>query len=75
MDRLCYCIELAGGRWRVRTVAPWPSALAREFSSCEEAVGVATIAARIEWERGQRPTCVCIRGGPTEEPRVALEFG
>ena len=61
MDRLCFEITHLDGRWEVRTRAPWPDALAQQFSSRDEAVGVASIAARVEWEHSRRPTCVCVR--------------
>lgn len=61
MDRLCFDIVLLGGRWQVQTLAPWPDALAQQFDSRDEALAVASIAARVEWEHSQRPTCVCLR--------------
>jgi hypothetical protein len=61
MARLCYKVTQASGRWSVLTAAPWPNALATDFDSLTEALTVATIAARVEWEQNKRSTCVCVR--------------
>ena len=75
MDRLCYRISPQQRNWIVVTAAPWPDALAQEFSSREEALEIATIAARLAWEHGGQPTCVCIRERASGDNRLAFQFG
>jgi hypothetical protein len=75
VDRLCYRISPQQKNWIVVTTAPWPDALAQEFSSREEAVEIATIAARLAWEQAGQPTCVCIRDFSSENQRLACQFG
>lgn len=75
MERQCYSVSPQQRNWIVVTSAPWPDALAREFSSREEALEIASIAARLSWERGGHPTCVCIRERSSGEMRLACQFG
>jgi hypothetical protein len=73
VDRICYRIAAVGGQWQVLTSAPWPDALARSFASREEALAVATIAARVEWMHKRTPTCVCVADG--SDARIEQLFG
>jgi hypothetical protein len=75
MTRLYYSIVQTGIFWTVRTEASWPDALSREFSSQEEALAVATIAARIEWKNSGSPTGVCVTNPATGHSSVEAEFG
>lgn len=75
MDRLCYTVRPSGPLWEVRTEAPWPDALVRWFSSREEAITVATIAAKVEWKQGRRATCVCSTDPKTGQMLVEATFG
>ena len=73
MDRICYRVGVVGGQWYVSTAAPWPDALERTFASRDEALAVASIAARVEWVHRQTPTCVCVTEGG--DRRVEHTFG
>ena len=75
MERLFYSVYQSGKNWAVSTIAPGPDALAREFSTRTEAITVATIAARIEWEHLQTPTGVFLKDSLTGEVSVEVVFG
>ena len=61
LSRLCYIVVRRDARWEVQTSAAWPDALARSFSDLGEALSVASIAARVEWESNQCLTFVCVQ--------------
>jgi hypothetical protein len=75
VDRLCYSISARGAEWVISTPAPWPNALAQEFSNREEAIVIATIAARLEWEHTGTATCVCVRDRAAGNKTVECTFG
>jgi hypothetical protein len=75
MGRLYYSIAHTGASWKVTTEAPWPDALAREFSSREEALAVAEIAAAVEWKNSGVPTGVCVTDPATCRSSVEVTFG
>lgn len=75
MERLCYSISARGAEWVIATPAPWPNALAQEFSTREEAVVIASIAAQLEWEHTGQPTCVCVRERTTGDRTVECTYG
>jgi hypothetical protein len=75
LDRLCYRVSFCKGTWIVDTSAPWPDALSFEFSTREEAVQIASIAAQLAWEQGAQPTCVCVRESNRGQTLLACRFG
>jgi hypothetical protein len=75
MERLCYQVCPHGQWWEVRTTGPWPDALERLFSTREEAVTIAAIAAEVEWKQTLRPTCVCGRDPESGELLLEAAYG